>query len=188
MNKTSLRKKYKNKRNQLSQEQIENRSLEIANQLLKLPIWNFLNYHIFLPIKHQKEINTEYILHILQGKDKNIIVPKVIENSSQMDHFLLQDQTVLKPSAYGVPEPVSGIKINPIDLDVVFIPLLAYDVFGNRVGYGKGYYDRFLSLCKPDTVFIGISFFDSENQIEVNKNDIALDFCITPHKIYNFKK
>ena len=188
MNKQALRKKYKALRKKFTQEEIEEQSLNIANQLLTLPIWNFLNYHVFLTIQHQKEINTEYILHILQGKDKNIIVPKVIENSSQMNHYLLQDHTVLKPSSYGVPEPISGIKINPQEVDVVFIPLLAYDIYGNRVGYGKGYYDRFLVQCNKNALFIGLSFFEPEEHIEVYTNDIALDYCITPLNIYTFKK
>ena len=71
MNKTVARNKCKAARNILSQEEIENKSLAIANQLLRMDIWGKLYYHLFLTIDEQKEINTEYILHILAGKDKD---------------------------------------------------------------------------------------------------------------------
>jgi 5-formyltetrahydrofolate cyclo-ligase len=104
-----------------------------------------------------------------------------------MTHFLLTDNTVLRKSSYHIPEPVDGIEINENKIDVVFIPLLAYDKLGNRVGYGKGFYDRFLAKCKPETLKIGLSFFEAENEIsDVNESDIKLDYCVTPNKIYTF--
>tara|TARA_B100000795_G_C22781362_1_gene432458 strand:+ start:1441 stop:1998 length:558 start_codon:yes stop_codon:yes gene_type:complete len=185
MNKEEFRKKYKSLRTRILNEELEDLSIDIANNSLKLPIWDFLNYHIFLPISNKKEINTEFILHILQGKDKNIIVPKV-EKNREMSHYLLQDHTVLKPSSYGVPEPVSGIEILPSKVDVVFVPLLAYDINGNRLGYGKGYYDRFLEKCNSETIFIGLSLFEPELEVPFENTDISLNFCITPERIISF--
>ena len=147
MTKEEYRLKYKELRAQLSDEAIEELSIKIANNALQLPIWDFTNYHLFLSIAIKKEINTEYLLHIFQGRDKTIIVPKVIIGNPNMEHLLLQDNTVLKISNYGVPEPISGIKIDPAQIEVVFIPLLAYDIKGNRLGYGKGYYDRFFRFA-----------------------------------------
>ena len=76
MNKKELRKKYKELRQFLSSEEIEDKSLAIANQLLLIDIWDKLYYHLFLTIEEQKEINTEYILQILAGKDKEIVIWK----------------------------------------------------------------------------------------------------------------
>ncbi len=188
MNKKEYRLKYKKLRSELPQEKIEQLSLQISNNALQLSVWNVDNYHIFLSISAKKEINTEYLLHILQGRDKSIIVPKAHIKTGEMTHILLQDSTVLKPSNYGVPEPVSGIEINPLQIDVVFVPLLAYDIKGNRLGYGKGFYDRFLNQCRPETIFIGLSFFEPEDNIPSEKTDIPLHFCVTPYKIYNLKK
>ena len=70
MTKNELRFKYKALRKKLSESQIEDYSLSIANQLLKLDIWNKSFYHVFLTIEEQKEINTDFILNILAGKDK----------------------------------------------------------------------------------------------------------------------
>lgn len=187
MLKSKLRQIYKQKRKALSLETIENESLAIANQLLELPIWNWSFYHIFLSITEHKEVNTQCILNILSGKDKNIVISKTDFENLQMHHYLLLDSTVIKKNSWNIPEPVDGITILPTQIDVVFVPLLAFDLQGHRVGYGKGYYDKFLSECRPDTLKIGLSFFEAEHQIQdVYPTDIPLDYCVTPHQIYSF--
>ena len=187
MNKKELRKKYKELRQFLSPEEIEDKSLAIANQLLRLDIWDKLYFHLFLTIEEQKEINTEYILQILAGKDKEIVISKCNFESLSMTHFLLTDNTKIKKNSYNVPEPVDGLEVPDTKIDVVFVPLLAYDKQGNRVGYGKGFYDNFLSKCKPETIKIGLSFFPPEEKIEdVSANDMKLDFCVTPDKVICF--
>ncbi|GGI56512.1 5-formyltetrahydrofolate cyclo-ligase [Winogradskyella haliclonae] len=186
MSKSEIRKKYKALRQELSYDEIENRSLSIANQLLQLDIWNHSFYHIFLPIQEQKEINTEYILNILAGKDKNIVISKSNFEDSTMSHFLLTDNITLKKNEYNIPEPIDGIPILPQQIDLVFVPLLAFDTFGNRVGYGKGFYDRFLSGCRPETLKIGLSFFEAETKIAASENDVKLDYCLTHKKSYQF--
>ena len=185
--KKTLRLKYKNLRENLSEESIEEMSLQIANQALKLPIWERTYYHIFLPISEKKEVNTDYLLHILQGKDKSIVVSKADFENNEMKHFLLQENTVLKTSEYGIPEPVSGIEIAPHMVEVVFVPLLAYDENGHRIGYGKGFYDRFLAQCNKNALFVGLSFFEPEPEIFFGANDVRLHFCVTPKKIVDFQ-
>lgn len=185
MTKSELRKKYKVLRNDLSAKQIDDFSLAIANQLLKLPIWEFSFYHIFLSIEEQKEVNTDYILNVLSGKDKNIIISKSNFETGDMVHYLLTDNTVIKKNTYNIPEPFDGIEISNDKIEVVFIPLLAFDKTGNRVGYGKGFYDRFLANCKPETIKIGVSFFEAEAEIlDVYEGDVRLDYCVAPERIY----
>ncbi len=187
IDKKTIRSKYKKLREQLTEDASDEMSLQIANQALKLPIWDKTYYHIFLPISGKKEVNTEYLMHILQGKDKSIAVSKTNFNTGEMQHFLLQENTLLKTSKYGIPEPEAGIELLPNTLELVFVPLLAYDKNGNRVGYGKGFYDRFLKKCTPNTLFVGLSFFEPESKIASDENDIPLDFCITPKKTHRFK-
>jgi len=185
MLKSDLRLLYSGLRENFSQDQIAHSSLNVANKSLELPIWDFNFYHLFLTISEKKEIDTTPILSILQGKDKDIIVPKM--KGDVLTHFLLTDNTQLKKNKWHVPEPVNGQKIEPVQIDVVFVPLLAFDLNGNRVGYGKGYYDGFLRECRPDVKKIGLSLFEAVDQItDVNKNDIPLDYCVTPNKIYTF--
>lgn len=186
-NKKELRLHYKNLRAALSPDEIEEKSLAVANELLQLSIWDKTYYHVFLPIEEQKEINTEYILHLLSGKDKEIVISKSDFETRKMSHFLLTDNTKIKKNEYNIPEPVNGLPVPSETIEVVFVPLLAFDIFGNRIGYGKGFYDKFLAECKPETIKIGLSFFEAVNQIDdVFESDIKLDYCVTPEKIYTF--
>jgi 5-formyltetrahydrofolate cyclo-ligase len=186
MDKSQIRKQYKSLREGLSKTQIENRSISIANRCLELPIWNKQIMHIFLSIENQKEVDTSFLRTLLQGKDKEIVIPKIID-SVRLQHFLLTDHTLFKKNSLGIPEPVSGIEIKPSIIDVVFIPLLSFDSKGNRVGYGKGYYDRFLLNCKEECHKIGLSFFEEEQCVfDVEDTDIPLDFCVTPKQIYQY--
>ena len=187
MNKKDLRTTYKQKRKSLDQSTIDALSLKIANQALKLPIWNARFFHIFLTIKHLKEIETEPLMSSLFGKDKNIVLPKSNISTGEMTHYLLTDDTVIKPNIWNIPEPENGLQIENENIEIVFIPLLAFDEKGHRVGYGKGFYDIFLKYC-PNAIKIGLSFFEAEAQIEDSKAyDIPLDYCITPNRIYDFE-
>lgn len=187
MLKKELRKKYKELRNQLSSQDIENKSLAIANRLLQLDVWDKTYYHLFLTIEEHNEIDTEFILQILAGKDKEIVVSKTDFASLGMTHYLLTDNTKFKKNNYNIPEPIDGLEVPDNKIDVVFVPLLAFDLHGNRVGYGKGFYDKFLSKCNPETIKIGLSFFEAEEPIEdISENDIRLDYCATSEKIYTF--
>lgn len=187
MNKKELRLQYKTFRNQLSERDLEEMSLAIANKLLTLAIWEKNYFHIFLPITEQKEINTEYILHLLSGKDKEIIISKSDFKTREMTHFLLTDNTKIKKNEYNIPEPVDGLEVPTRKIEVVFVPLLAFDTTGHRAGYGKGFYDKFLTECQPETIKIGLSFFEAEEKIgDVFENDVKLDYCVTPNTVYQF--
>jgi 5-formyltetrahydrofolate cyclo-ligase len=189
MTKKEARKHFKKKREALTPTSIEDLSLAIANQALQLSwLWEFATYHLFLPIAHKKEVHTDYVLHILQGKDKNIVVSKSYFEDLRMEHFLLTEQTKLRLNKWGIPEPENGLKIDEKQLDVVFVPLLGADKNGNRVGYGKGFYDRFLAQCKTDVLKVGLSFFSPLNvSFEgVESSDIPLDYLITPEEITTF--
>lgn len=186
MLKKELRIKNLSLRRTITAEQLSEQSLQLANTLLTLPIWNFSYYHLFLPITEKKEVDTSYILSILQGKDKNIVLPKMADDQN-LAHFLLTDSTIIKPNKWGVPEPMDGLEVPTNKIEVVFLPLLAFDIKGNRVGYGKGYYDNFLKDCSPNTIKIGLSLFEAEEYIDdIAFNDVPLDYCVTPNKIYSF--
>lgn len=187
MLKRNLRKKYSLLRADVTQDEISRLSIQLVNCLVKLPIWDFLYFHIFLSIVQNKEVDTLPLLTLLQGKDKNIVVPKVA-GTKTMKHYLLTDTTLLKPNKWNIPEPTDGIEVPTHRIDVVFVPLLAFDLLGNRVGYGSGYYDTFLNRCRPETLKIGISFFEPEVEPieDIHGNDVRLDHCVTPEKTYTF--
>ena len=187
MLKKELRAKYKALRNQLSENDVQEMSLVIANTVLTLPVWEKTYFHIFLPITEHKEVNTEFILHSLSGKDKEIVISKCDFETCHLLHFLLTDNTKIKKNEYNIPEPVDGLEVPTKKIEVVFVPLLAFDNKGHRAGYGKGFYDKFLTDCTRETIKIGLSFFEAEEIIDdVFENDVKLDYCVTPNKVYEF--
>ena len=126
------------------------------------------------------------MLSVIQGKDKQPVIPKMV-GDHDLEHYFLLDQTPIKINQWGIPEPQSGIKIDSEQIEVVFVPLLIFDLQGHRVGYGKGYYDRFLAKCKPGTIKVGLSFFDPIERIkDIESHDIPIDFGVTPNKSYEF--
>ena len=184
--KAVLRNEYQKRRDSLTEEQIADCSIQISNLSLTLNIWEYSIYHLFMTNEKNKEIDTSYLLSVIQGKDKQPVIPKIVDDN-RLEHFLLNDQTLLNNNRWGIPEPLSGITINPKQIEVVFVPLLVFDQQGHRVGYGKGYYDRFLDQCSESTLKVGLTFFDPVTKIEdIETHDISLDFALTPERIYAF--
>ncbi|MAN59045.1 MAG: 5-formyltetrahydrofolate cyclo-ligase [Flavobacteriaceae bacterium] len=186
MDKNSLRTKYKALRDTLTPNEVAEQSLLIANKALTLPIWNRQYYHVFLSITSKKEVDTDYLLHILQGKDKSVVIARSNFENNTMQHILLEDSTEIRTSTIGIPEPTGGIEIPARQLDVIFVPLLAFDKNGHRIGYGKGFYDRFLASCSPNAIFVGLSFYEPEPEIPFSATDIPLHYAVTPVNTFTF--
>lgn len=186
MTKQQLRAHYLEKRKALSEEEIDDASMAIANNLLALNIWNKSFYHLFLSIEKHKEVDTHHVLNILMGKDKNIVISRSNFKDLSMSHYLLTDQTKLELSKYGIPEPsINSINIDESQIEIVFVPLIITNVNGQRIGYGKGFYDRFLARCRPDVLKIGLSVFEPlDMEFEKDSFDVALDLIITPSNSY----
>jgi len=187
MNKIEIRNLYKKKRHELSPIQVEEKSIAIANRALKMDIWQYSYYHLFLSISRHKEVDTSMLLNVLQGKDKQVVVSQSNFKTYTLSHFLLTDSTLIRENAFGIPEPQKGLEVPVHKIDVVFVPLLAFDLNGHRIGYGKGFYDRFLNQCQFETLKIGLSFFKPlDVNLEFQSHDIALDAVITPERVFNF--
>jgi 5-formyltetrahydrofolate cyclo-ligase len=191
MHKSQLRSYYLNKRKAIPTEEITIKSQQITELFFKsFDLSSIQNLHIFLPIIKQKEIDTFLIIKYLQKNQSHIkiIVPKVVSGTSTMQHFVF-DEKQLKENHWGILEP-SGedlVEIQPSEIDMVIVPLLIFDTQGNRVGYGKGFYDRFLQECGDKTLKIGVCLEEPINKIEdTNCFDVKLNFCVTPQKIYQF--
>ena len=184
-NKTFLRSHYKKKRFSLTKQEVDHLSQRVCKQLDNLNIWKLKHYHIFISILKYNELDTSFIINKLKSKQKIIIVPKISNN--ELVHIAINDQTEFSINEYGIKEPNNGNSFIIQNLDLIFIPLLAYDLEGHRVGYGKGYYDRFLKLTNKSSLKIGLSFFDPINKIQdIDDNDVKLDYCITPTQVHKF--
>lgn len=189
MKKFELRTLYKKKRKALGEDQILELSTKILEQARTLPIWDREHYHIFLPIERHFEVNTWPFVHFIrEGLRKTVVVPKTNLNDFTLEHIRFDVDTETYLNKFGIPEPIRGIQIPESSLDIVFVPLFTFDKHGNRVGFGKGFYDRFLKKCSPDTLFIGLTYFDEVEEIEDIQNmDQPLHYCISPNKIFSFK-
>ena len=183
--KTFLRSHYKKKRLSLTKQEVDHLSQRVCKQLDKLSIWRLKHYHIFISISKYNELDTSSIINKLKSEKKIIVVPKISNN--ELVHIAINDQTEFSINEYGIKEPNNGNHFIIKNLDLIFIPLLAFDLEGHRVGYGKGYYDRFLKLTNKSSLKIGLSFFDPINKIQdIDDNDVKLDYCITPTQIHKF--
>ena len=185
--KKELRTKYKKLRQDLTQNEIRDLSVQISEQCLALDIWSKNVFHVFLSIQSLKEVDTQPLIQTLQRCGKTVVVSKADFQTLEMKHFLYTTKTVVALNSWQIPEPIAGVEINDNQIQVVFVPLLAVDLGGNRTGYGKGFYDRFLAKCKPNTIKIGLSFFEPENTLlDADANDMRLDMCVIPKKIFVF--
>jgi 5-formyltetrahydrofolate cyclo-ligase len=189
MTKAALRKAYKEKRSGLSvRDAGKFTDLILINfQQIRLP---FISYvHTYIASEKLGEADTSALTRYLEFKNPGlkILVPKIDITSGGMQHFHFNDDVELVHNAFGIAEPAGGEAISPDEIDLVLIPLLAFDKRGYRVGYGKGYYDRFLSECRQDVIKIGLSFFEPEERIDdINQFDIPLNYCVTPQAVFEF--
>jgi 5-formyltetrahydrofolate cyclo-ligase len=122
------------------------------------------------------------MLNFLRNKKVNISLPRISGNN-QMDFFEWTNKDPLKINKYGIIEPISSKKIYP---DIIFVPLVAYDNDLNRLGYGGGFYDRYLEKIAniKKILKIGLGFSYQElKKIPINKYDKKLDLIITEKKI-----
>ena len=192
MTKPELRKYYTEQRLALSVSEVAEGSEAIARLFFEyFKIEKIGAIHCYLPLKKKQEIGTFQIIHTIQEQlpQTNVIVPRVVPNSNELEHYLWKPDIKLDLNKWGILEPnPEANNLFPIsEIELVIVPLLAYDTKGNRVGYGKGYYDQFLKKCKPNTIKVGLSFFEPvEEIIDTEPFDIPLNYCITPKKIWGF--
>ncbi|MFA9290398.1 MAG: 5-formyltetrahydrofolate cyclo-ligase [Solirubrobacteraceae bacterium] len=187
MIKKELRKIYKTKRNALTEQEIVLFSQQITQKIKELNIWNKTNFHIFLSIESKKEVKTNELISFLHQQEKQVIVPKINTEENQLTSCRLLPSTDLIKNKWEILEPQFCRAVNSLKIEVVFIPLLISDSKGNRVGYGKGFYDKLLATCNPEVIKVGINFFKPiDSIIKTHLNDVTLDFLVTPRKIYTY--
>ena len=181
MNKQKLREIYKQQSNSLSEKQIQELQENIYQQVYNLDISKVNNVHLFLSMPKFKEIDTTPIITYFRNKNKRIVVSKCNFEDKTLSHFYYDENTVLVLNKFGVPEPIDAEVVLEEELDLIFVPLLISDIKNYRVGYGKGFYDRFLSSCRKDAKLIGLNFFKPIEEIEdINEFDIPLQQVIYP--------
>jgi 5-formyltetrahydrofolate cyclo-ligase len=190
MTKKELRTIYRQKRNDLQEKERLRLDdlLLIQFQQVEIPyrVTVLLSYW---PLKQHTEVDTHLMTDYLQFRipGLQIAYPVADFTNHTLKILLVNDDTDFTVNEYGIAEPVSGTEIHPEVIDMVFVPLLAFDKKGYRVGYGKGFYDRFLAACRKETIKTGFSFFDPVEAIDdISRFDVPLTIGITPNRIYEF--
>lgn len=190
MTKQELRKIYQQKRAALSEAEYSQLTFRLYQNFFSNIDLSFVRVlHTFLPIIEKKEVDTWLIIDRIKREFPHIriSIPKVNAQTGMLDSFYFEGPHQLTTNRWGIPEPKQGVATESEKIDLVLIPLLAYDTKGHRVGYGKGFYDKFLTTCRPNSKKIGLSFFEAEEEIkDTNVFDIRMDQCITPYGVINF--
>jgi 5-formyltetrahydrofolate cyclo-ligase len=188
MDKSAIRKEYRELRKAISNEKREEYSERISNRVLDFLISNpvIRHIHIFLPIPKLHEVNTFPLLEKLQDLGYILYTSYINPESKVMETLEITYTKQFKPDTFGIPIPNDLKKVDSRQIQMVLIPLLAFDRNGNRIGYGKAYYDQFLAALSNEIIKVGLSFFNPIPEIPVEAHDIRLDFCITPDKKYLF--
>ncbi|MBU2019290.1 MAG: 5-formyltetrahydrofolate cyclo-ligase [Bacteroidetes bacterium] len=186
--KSELRELYQEKRKMLSPLELSKGSEAIIEKALSTFQLSGKTVSLFLPIERQKEINTYAMWEKIKSIDGYVAIPKVNEGKNDIKHVLFTEHRQLKISQWGIPEPQNGKVIAAHKIDIVFVPLLCFDERGHRVGYGGGFYDRFLKKCRVGCQFIGLSIFDPIEGLidDILPTDVQLNACVTPNKVYRF--
>ena len=187
--KNELRQDYRQLRKQLSGDEVNDLSRKITTQL---GTWLegqecLTHFHLFFPIAKFNEVNTFYIKQLLEQQDKTLLTSQVNREANRLETLLLPLEAAFFLDEWGIPVPQESVRVTTTKIQVVFVPLLAYDKSGHRLGFGKGFYDRFLASLEQPVLKLGLSFFAPEEVIPVESHDIPLDFCITPEQILKFK-
>ena len=191
MIKEALRILYKLKREELAAPlklQLDDLLLIQFQQLaIDIPS-NIMSYKIK---NNSNEFDPQSVIEYCYFKNLGIklSLPRMLPdfNSAAMVAEQVGANTQFFINAFGIPEPNGGSEISPELIDLVIVPLLCFDQSGNRVGYGKGYYDRFLKNCRKDCIKIGFSYFSPIASIDdTNEFDIPLDYGISPDAIHEF--
>lgn len=190
MTKSELRKEFLDRRQALSSAELETASARItANLFDNFDLAGARFLHCFIPIKHFAEVDTRPIFQWLWSEYPQIqtVVPRVNHETEELENLRYGIDIPLVENKWRIGEPSHNEHVEPTDIDVVLVPLLCFDLNGHRVGYGRGYYDRFLRRCRADCEKIGLSFFPPIERIDdAHEGDIRLNACVTPDQLYTF--
>jgi 5-formyltetrahydrofolate cyclo-ligase len=182
MTKQELRKIYLEKRAALSEAECAQLSFQLYQNFFANIDLSFIKVlHTFLPIAAKREVDTWLIIDRIRREFPHIrlSIPKVNNKTGELENIYFEGLHQLATNAWGIQEPKQGVPTEPEKIDLVLVPLLVFDLNGDRVGYGKGYYDRFLKTCRPDCKKIGLSLFPAIEKIPSEEYDVRLDGVVT---------
>jgi len=190
MIKSNLRKTYLARQRSLNKSERIEKSIAIKDRFFShFNLKDVQTIHFFLSIEKNNEVDISCIGRDLWLKswEKKTCVPRINFEAGIIESVEYGQKSKIMPNRWGISEPFTGEIIDDKEIDLVLVPLLCFDEMGYRVGYGKGYYDKFLDNCRKDCLKVGVSFFEPIGEIEdVREFDVRLDYCVTPEKVWRF--
>lgn len=190
MTKAELRKFYLNERLSLSDQDLAQFNRDICENFFDQIILEGVKVvHSFITMENTKEPDTWMIINRIRKNFAHIriSVPKINVETRSIENFYFENPGQLKPNAWGIREPEYGELTVTADIDLVLVPMLIADQYGHRVGYGKGFYDKFLATCKTSCIPVGLCFYEPILRIDdINDRDMPLKYCATPVKVHRF--
>ncbi len=189
MLKRAIRGNYLEKRMQLTDQELEEYSSSIMSHFQNVLFPNTKYLLSYYPVNARKEFNVTKCDQLVrqQFSEVKIAWPRIDAEMHTMEAYQVEIDGLFAKNKYNILEPINGEWVPPDLIDMAFVPLVAFDQKGFRIGYGKGYYDRYLKRCRPSIPIIGFSFFDPVERIrDINEFDVPLSLCITPSGIYEF--
>jgi len=189
MLKKAIRDEYLQLRMKLAEETWQDAAMRMLEQFKSLSFTR-VNYLLsYYPLTDRKEFNISRCEELMRSRFQEVKIgwPRIEQDMLTMETYQVEPDGLYAKNKFNILEPLNGEWIPPELIDMAFVPLVAVDKRGYRVGYGKGFYDRYLRRCRPDLISIGFSFFDPIAQIkDIHDFDVPLTICITPSRIYEF--
>ncbi len=187
-----LRKRLNAERKALSQAEIVSKSKQVFEKwLARFSMKPVMYLHLYQHIKQSNELHTHHYMDYVRSKYDHVrlVVPIIDPYTNSLWHVELSNDIEMEINPWGIPEPkFPHRKIFPMQLDMVLVPMLGFDMQGNRLGYGKGYYDRFLRLLNPQCLKIGLCLEQGkvDEGLPTEEHDIPMDYIVSELAVYHF--
>jgi 5-formyltetrahydrofolate cyclo-ligase len=175
----------------MSVDEVKAGSEAVANRFFEAFDLNAIRVlDVFIPITKFNELDTSPIYKGIWSEFPRVITsaPRVDHERGHLDYLAFAADTAFAENKWGISEPDSGVGVDEAAIDMVLVPLLCFDLEGHRVGYGKGFYDRFLARCRPDCIKVGLGYFPPVDRVDdLADHDIRLDHVVTPDAVFDFE-
>ena len=186
--KAEVRQACLSQRASLGEKERKRKSVIIQQKVMDLPEFQ-LAQTVMLFLNFREEVETTAMAEATIAGKKKLVLPRCAPHGILLPievHDLIQD---IELGAYGIREPKLSLGVvEPSEIDLIIVPGSGFDLQGNRLGYGGGYYDRFFVLLNPKTPRVALGFeCQVISQVPVGKHDAKMSMLITENGVYNFK-
>lgn len=182
--KEQLRRSLKNYRSELSEETYKRQSEAILKKLRNLKEFKQARLvHCYISMNGRHEVDTHPLIKEMLNNGREVVVPRTNLDAGTLSHYTINTMEELVTNDWGVPEPEDGRSVDPASLDLVIVPMLGADEQGNRIGYGKGFYDRFLKEVNCPKIGLTYEQCIVDEGLPVEPFDVPLNRVVTEKRV-----